>query len=437
MLESADNHLISFIFFGYAANSGVERRGLWRELNRHKVITAGHPWVICGDFNVTLNANGHSAGSAHMSNDMVEFNDCVNQIEVDDLCSFGLHYTWTKNLHMVRKGDVFGILKKLDRVMVNEYFINKYSLAHAIFMPDLISAPMVLILPNCLKRKKKSFKFANYSTDKEDFLKIVEEKWNVDIDGYSMYSFAKKMKALKAPLNNLNRRNGNLIENVKKLKNDLSDIQTAIDANPFNKSLRERECTFLKSYLDAVSDEEKLLFQKSKIKWLTYEDKNNALFPKVLKGNHQRNIIYSVYDEGGQSSLLSERDAKFMVREVNDKEIKDAMFCIGDNKAPVLDGELNATIIALVPKMDSPLKVSDFKSIACCNVVYKYISKIITGRIKGCLDKLINLNQSAFIHGRQNHDNILLAQELIKGYDKGRGPKELLARLIFRRHMIL
>ncbi|GJT55366.1 RNA-directed DNA polymerase, eukaryota, reverse transcriptase zinc-binding domain protein [Tanacetum coccineum] len=234
MLESTDNHMVSFMSCVYVANSGVERRDLWRELNRPKVITIGHPWVICGDFNVNLNANEHSTGSAHISNDMVDFSDCVNQIEVDDLCCFGLHFTWTKNLHKVRKGDISGTLKKLDRVIVNEDFINKYPLAQAIFKPYLISdhTPVLLIMPNCLKRKKTSFKFANYITDKEEFLKIIEEKWNVDIN-----------------------------ENVKKLKNDLKDIQTAIDADPFN--IRERESALLKSYLDAVSDEEKLLYQKS------------------------------------------------------------------------------------------------------------------------------------------------------------------------------
>nr|GEY22955.1 RNA-directed DNA polymerase, eukaryota, reverse transcriptase zinc-binding domain protein [Tanacetum cinerariifolium] len=60
-------------------------------------------------------------------------------------------------------------------------------------------------------------------------------------------------------------------------------------------------------------------------------------------------------------------------------------------------GELNTTIISLIPKISTPLMVNDFRPIAYCNVLYKCISEVITEKIKGCLDKLINMNQSAFI----------------------------------------
>lgn len=137
-----------------------------------------------------------------------------------------------------------------------------------------------------------------------------------------------------------------------------------------------------------------------------------------------------------------------MVRHVSDAEIKEAMFDIEDSKAPGPDGftakffkaswgiigkevclaiqeffnsgkllgELNATLISLVPKIPTPNKVSDFRPIACCNVLYKCISKVITNRIKGVLGKIVNENQSAFIVGRQITDNILFAQELLRGY---------------------
>ncbi|GKE79138.1 RNA-directed DNA polymerase, eukaryota, reverse transcriptase zinc-binding domain protein, partial [Tanacetum coccineum] len=86
-------------------------------------------------------------------------------------------------------------------------------------------------------------------------------------------------------------------------------------------------------------------------------------------------------------------------------------------------GEINATLIALVPKIDTPNKVSDFNSIACCNVLYKCISKILTKRIKDGLSKVISINQSAFVPGRHIQDNILIAQELLKGYNRKNGAK--------------
>ncbi|GJV13261.1 RNA-directed DNA polymerase, eukaryota, reverse transcriptase zinc-binding domain protein, partial [Tanacetum coccineum] len=100
-----------------------------------------------------------------------------------------------------------------------------------------------------------------------------------------------------------------------------------------------------------------------------------------------------------------------MIKIVSDKEIKEALFDIDSSKA------------ALVPKIDTLNKVSDFRPMACCNIIYKCISKILTNRIKEGLSKVVSLNQRAFIPGRHIQDNILITQELLKGYNKKNGTK--------------
>lgn len=62
--------------------------------------------------------------------------------------------------------------------------------------------------------------------------------------------------------------------------------------------------------------------------------------------------------------------------------------------------EVNSTLISLIPKTKHPSKISEYRPIACCNVLYKCISKILTNRIKSSLCKLVNQNQSAFVPGR-------------------------------------
>nr|KAJ0213104.1 hypothetical protein LSAT_V11C400156970 [Lactuca sativa] len=156
-------------------------------------------------------------------------------------------------------------------------------------------------------------------------------------------------------------------------------------------------------------------------------------------------------------SLFSKKldlvDAVEMVKIVTNEEIKAALFDIDDDKAPGPDGfsarffkamwsiigedfcmavkeffangkilkEVNATVIALVPKVDSPGKVSDFRPISCCFVIYKCISKIIVGRLRSHLGSIVADNQSAFIPGRSITDNILLSQDLVRGYHRDRG----------------
>ena len=53
---------------------------------------------------------------------------------MEDIGSTGFHFTWTKS----PQNPLAGTLKKLDRVMSNEDFINSFNNAHAIFLPYII-----------------------------------------------------------------------------------------------------------------------------------------------------------------------------------------------------------------------------------------------------------------------------------------------------------
>ncbi|KAK0585166.1 hypothetical protein LWI29_024163 [Acer saccharum] len=139
-----------------------------------------------------------------------------------------------------------------------------------------------------------------------------------------------------------------------------------------------------------------------------------------------------------------------MSREVTNDEIREVCFSLHPNKAPGPDGynahffkktwhivsddvinaiqeffrsglllkKLNATILALVPKVPNPSKMTDFRPISCCNTLYKIIAKIIANRIKPCLLDIISPSQSAFVVGRRIGDNILLVQEILRNYHK-------------------
>ena len=75
--------------------------------------------------------------------------------------------------------------------------------------------------------------------------------------------------------------------------------------------------------------------------------------------------------------------------------------------------EINKTNISLIPKTNHPTKMTKFRPISLCNVVYKLISKVLANHFKAILPNIITKNQSAFTYDRLIADNVLVAFELM------------------------
>lgn len=74
---------------------------------------------------------------------------------------------------------------------------------------------------------------------------------------------------------------------------------------------------------------------------------------------------------------------------------------------------VNKTFITLIPKSDDSKCTKDFRPISLCNFIYKIITKVMVGRLRVVLPKLISANQFAFLKGRGLLEAVQLANEIM------------------------
>ncbi|GJZ13731.1 RNA-directed DNA polymerase, eukaryota, reverse transcriptase zinc-binding domain protein [Tanacetum coccineum] len=218
LIKTVKKKIKCYCSFIYTANCGIERRILWDELRTAYSVVCDKPWIM-GDFNVTMKVEEHSSGGSQVTSEMQDLIDCANEIKIEDVNSTGLFFTWIKSPLKLETR----IMKKLDRILVNESFMNSLKEEFGHFMPFLTSdhSTVVLTIPKSLTKKRRSFRFSNYTIDKDEFLPIMEKEWRQDIAGHTMYKVVKKLKALKHPMRKLSWKNGDLSERVEICKDRL------------------------------------------------------------------------------------------------------------------------------------------------------------------------------------------------------------------------
>ena len=84
--------------------------------------------------------------------------------------------------------------------------------------------------------------------------------------------------------------------------------------------------------------------------------------------------------------------------------------CLNSGTIPT---SLNHTFITLIPKLKNSERVSDFRLISLCYILYKLISKVLVNHMKSLLPYVVSKFQSAFQSDRAISNNIVVAFEML------------------------
>lgn len=151
---------------------------LWGELKDHldSPIISSKPWIIFGDFNETLDMEEHSRldDAPRVKAGMRDFQEAINYYSLVDMMAHGPLYTWCNK----RENDL--IMKKLDRVLVNDHWNHKfpqsYNVFEAVGCSDHLRCRINLNLEaGTVVRGNKPFKFVNVLTEMEEFKPLVTD----------------------------------------------------------------------------------------------------------------------------------------------------------------------------------------------------------------------------------------------------------------------
>jgi hypothetical protein len=142
---------------------------------------------------------------------------------------------------------------------------------------------------------------------------------------------------------------------------------------------------------------------------------------------------------------LNDEDRAFLTRPFSIEEIKKVVFGLKHNSAPGPDGfpadffqdfwdlihidlwilfkdfyggvldikRLNFGLVTLLPKVDNPVDMRNFRPICLLNVCYKIITKVLTNRLSTCITKVISEYQYGFIKGRYIMDGVVSLNEIL------------------------
>lgn len=444
------------------------------------------PWVVFGDFNEIINSD-EKLGWLEMDARQIEgFRECLFACGLIDIGFVGQWFTWS-NGRIGEQRTLVRLDRMVANEEWLNLFPEAKVFHKAMVASNHCLLSLSLRKRGPRRVVKKIFMFEEMWTREEGCRKVIEKAWDslnynpglpiqerlksceVHLQTWNHKVFGNVNKILKQTPSRLQQLESmNLLhestEEIQALKKEINEVML-MEEMMWNQKSRAlwikcgaRNTKFFhaaannrhrKNRIEGMCDSEG--------RWRggreEVEDIILKYFAEICSTNFPVDFKASL---GAMGSRVSEAMNEDLLREFREKEVCRALMQMHPTKSPGLDGmppifyqrywnvvgpqvvkcvlhilrigimpnEFHYTYIFLIPKVKCPQKITEYRPISLCNVIYKIISKVLANKLKGVLPEVICDAQSTFVPGRQITNNVLVDFEIMHCINQRRKGKK-------------
>jgi hypothetical protein len=405
--------------------------------------------------------------------EMVEFDDFVESLELIDMPLIGRSFTWFHPNGLT--------MSRIDRVLLSQDWNVSWGNPNVWVLPRDVSdhCPIVVRYSDS-DWGPKPFRFNNFWLQNQSFKRLVANTWeSQSFTGWMGFILKERLKGLKVAIKEWSKE---VMGNPEVKKKTLVAEILALDNKSEFVGLSQVEVVLRKAKFDELwrllKSIDASIFHRSRSKWLKAGDANTAYFHSRLKARRKSNGLLALQTPSGfaegpvqvraatveffkahfacsdwvrptldglQFPVLSDANNETLVAPFTAEEIDDVIMSCDGFKSPGPDGfnfafiksiwelmkgevrvlfdqfhgnvclpsSIFSYFITLIPKVKDPQFLGDFRPISLLGCVYKLVSKVLAARLAKVIDFLIPKTQSAFIKGRYIVDGVVAVNEVI------------------------
>ncbi|CAL1374667.1 unnamed protein product [Linum trigynum] len=438
--------------------------------------------------NVVLFSEEKLGGGPPRADSVIPFKDFVSDNALMDLGFSGYPFTWKNNQEGSRRVEV-----RLDRVLCSTSWFSTFSNARVIHELPIESdhSPLIVELEGLKQRVKSPFRFDTRWLKREECHDIVNRIWEEEGNCEEKMSKCEKELRIwaKQVFQDQNKRADEiqrrleeilLLERTEEIINEekllMNELAIIWKDEELFWSQRSRISWLNEGDRNTNFFHSSTIHRKQRNKIVRLIDENGGVISQPEDINsHVKEYYKTLFTKSEGRDLSALQDFPHLVsqemnldicKEPTVEEIKEAVFDLGPTKSPGPDGFAgsffqnfwgkigpdfckevqvffetsimpdgwNDTHIALIPKVQSPESIKQFRPISCCNFRYKVISKILSSRMKKWLPGLVSEMQAAFTGGRLIQDNIIIVHEILHHFKTRRsGNWDMMIKLDMRK----